>query len=126
MFDAALWSETGGFDWNERFALVLTYRRSFSAEALANRSLLEMSRRGAGDASSLRPLAAPLRACFADVSPGDRITGVSTGRNTARFYLNGRERCEVEWPNFRRSFFGIWLDASGRDRAASDELTGRT
>jgi hypothetical protein len=125
IFDAALWSETGDFDWNEPFALVLTYRRSFSAEALAGRSLSEMSRRGAGDAASLAPLAAPLRACFADVAPGDRITGVSTGGDSARFYLNGRARCEIEWPGFTRAFFGIWLDASGADRAMSNQLTGR-
>lgn len=125
IFDAALWTETGAFRWNEPFALVLTYRRSFSAEALVNRSLYEMSRRGAGDAASLEPLSAPLRACFADVRPGDRITGVSTGRDTARFYLNGRARCEIEWPGFRRAFFGIWLDASGGDRTLSHQLTGR-
>ena len=125
IFDAALWSETGAFAWDTPFALVLTYRRSFSAQALTNRTLFEMSRRGGGDAASLEPLAAPLRECFADIAPGDRITGVSTGTTTARFYFNGRQSCEIEWPGFRRAFFGIWLDASGSGRAMSDQLTGR-
>ena len=125
LFDAALWNETGVFAWDEPFALTLTYRRRFSAQDLTNRTLSEMSGRGAGDAASLAPLAAPLRACFADVTPGDRITGVSTGTNSARFYFNGRQRCEIRWPGFQRSFFGIWLDASGSDQALSNQLKGR-
>lgn len=125
LFDAALWSETGVFAWDEPFALTLTYRRRFSAQDLTNRTLSEMSGRGAGDAASLAPLATPLRACFADVAPGDRITGVSTGTNSARFYFNGRQRCEIRWPGFQRSFFGIWLDASGSDQALSNQLKGR-
>jgi hypothetical protein len=125
LFDAALWNETGVFDWDASFALTLTYRRSFSAQNLTNRTLSEMSGRGAGDAASLEPLAAPLRACFVDVAPGDRITGVSTGANSARFYFNGRQRCEIRWPGFQRSFFGIWLDASGSNRALSNQLKGR-
>jgi hypothetical protein len=125
IFDAALWNETGEFSWDRPFALTLTYRREFSAQTLTNRTLSEMSRRGAGDPAALEPLAAPLRACFADVAPGDRITGISTGRATARFYFNGRQSCEIEWPGFRRAFFGIWLDASGSGQAKSDQLTGR-
>lgn len=125
LFDAALWSETGVFAWDEPFALTLTYRRRFSAQDLTNRTLSEMSGRGAVDAASLAPLAAPLRACFADVAPGDRITGVSTGTNSARFYFNGRQRCDIRWPGFQRSFFGIWLDGAGSDRALSNQLRGR-
>jgi hypothetical protein len=124
LFDAALWAPEGEFSWNGPFALTLTYQRSFSANDLATRTLAEMAQRGSGDASTLGPLQTPLTGCFADVTPGDRITGVSSGPNTARFYFNGRERCELEWPEFRRQFFGIWLDASGSNRALSNQLRG--
>ncbi len=124
VFDAELWAESAAFSWDRPFALSLTYKRSFSARAIVNRTITEMTQRGAGTPQSLEPLRASLQNCFADVRQGDRITGVSTGPNTARFYYNGARRCEVEWTGFRRDFFGIWLDARGSQRAMSAQLRG--
>lgn len=124
VFDASLWTANGAFSWNEPFALTLTYHRSFSARAISNRTIAEMSSRGAGEARALSPLRDRLEACFADVTPGDRITGVSTGPSSARFYFNGERRCDIEWPHFQRRFFGIWLDASGETRHFSAQLRG--
>lgn len=122
LFDAALWSEDGVFSWERPFALTLTYRQAFSSRALVDRTIVEMSRRGG--VSAPERLAALLRACFPDVAPGDRITGLSTGPDSAVFLHNGRQRCAIEWPGFRRAFFGIWLDASGPQRAFSSQLRG--
>lgn len=117
LFNAELWNESGTFSWERPFALSLTYERSARASMLINRSIREMSSRGAGNAQQLAPLRAQLERCFTNVDAGDRFTGVSTGVETATFYLNGAQRCEVRWPNFRRHFFGIWL--AGRDGAAA-------
>lgn len=117
LFDAELWNGSGDFSWEQPFALALTYQRSARAETLVNRSLREMSSRGAGTGRALTPLRAQLERCMPSVARGDRITGVSTGADTARFYFNGAHRCDVRWPGFRRSFFGIWL--AGRDGAAA-------
>lgn len=124
LFQAELWTANGAFSWERPFALSLTYERSIRATSLVNRTLSEMRQRDAGSEASLQSLRAPLTACFADVRTGDRITGISTGPNSARFYLNGAQRCEIEWPNFRRHFFGIWLDASGGQAALSAQLRG--
>jgi hypothetical protein len=124
VFDAELWAERAAFSWERPFAVSLTYQRSIPARAIVNRTITEMTQRGAGTAETLEPLRARLETCFADVRPGDRITGVSTGPNTARFYYNGTRRCEVEWAGFRRDFFGIWLDARGSQRALSQQLRG--
>lgn len=124
VFDAELWAEGAAFSWERPFALSLTYQRSIPARAIVNRTITEMTQRGAGTTQSLEPLRARLQNCFADVRAGDRITGVSTGPNTARFYYNGARRCEVEWTGFRRDFFGIWLDARGSQRALSEQLRG--
>jgi hypothetical protein len=121
IFNAALYAD-GGFSWERPFALTLTYDRSARQSTLLNRSISEMSQRGAGNARALAPLRAQLAQCFPNVARGDRITGVSTGPNTARIYHNGAQRCEVNWPGFRRHFFGIWLD--GRDGRAA-ELSAR-
>lgn len=121
LFDAALWSEDGVFSWERPFALTLTYRQAFSSRSLVNRSLFEMSRRGAPALDRLGEL---LRECFPDVAPGDRITGLSIAPDSAVFLHNGRHSCAIEWPGFRRAFFGIWLDASGSQRHLSSQLRG--
>lgn len=117
LFDAELYATNGDFAWAQPFALSLTYHRSARQSTLLNRTMSEMSQRGAGSVQSLAPLRAQLARCFPNIVNGDRMTGVSTGPNTAVFYHNGAQRCTIEWPNFRRHFFGIWLD--GRDGAAA-------
>lgn len=117
LFNAELFADGGDFSWQRPFALSLTYDRSAQASMLINRSIREMSSRGAGNARTLAPLRVQLERCFTNVNSGDRFTGVSTSNETATFFLNGAQRCEVRWPNFRRHFFGIWL--AGRDGAAA-------
>lgn len=122
VFEAELWSQHQHFSWDRTFALSLTYRRGISVDELVSRSVEGMAERSR--LSSPQALSAALRDCFSDVSPGDRITGVSLDEQTARFYLNGRQRCEIRWPGFRRAFFGIWLEGRGADRAFSTRLRG--
>lgn len=124
LFQAELFAPNGDFSWRRPFALTLTYERSARRATIVNRSIAEMSRRGAGSAEQLSPLRAQLERCFPDVQRGDRVTGVSTSPDAARFYVNGVRRCTVEWPNFRRHFFGIWLDARGGQAAMSARLRG--
>ena len=116
LFDAELYVQGGAFSWERPFALTLSYERAARQSTLLNRTISEMSQRGAGNARTLAPLRAQLERCFPNIARGDRVTGVSTGPNTARFYHNGAHRCDIEWPNFRRHFFGIWL--AGRDGPA--------
>jgi len=117
LFEAELWTSNGAFSWNAPFALTLNYERAARQSTLINRTLSEMSQRGAGNANALAPLRTQLEQCFPNIARGDRVTGVSTGANTAVFYHNGARRCDIEWPGFRRHFFGIWLD--GRDGQAA-------
>lgn len=125
LFNAEAYAAGGEFSWERPFALTLNYQRGARQSTLLNRSISEMTQRGAGNARSLAPLRTQLARCFPDISRGDRVTGVSTGANTATFYYNGAQRCDVQWPGFRRAFFGIWLD--GRDgpaRTMSAQLRG--
>lgn len=126
LFDAALYTESGRFAWNDDFALSLTYKRNAREDVLLNRTIRGMTERGAGDAKALAPLRERLGACYSDVARGDRFTAVSTGPDTARFYLNGKESCTLTWPNLRRDFFGIWLDAKGGQAKLSAQLRGES
>ncbi|MBY0562789.1 MAG: chalcone isomerase family protein [Hyphomonadaceae bacterium] len=126
LFQAELFAAGGDFSWQQPFALTLTYQHSARQSLIINRSIVEMSQRGAGSAQTLAPLRAQLERCFPNVQRDDRITGVSTSADAARFYVNGARSCTVEWPNFRRHFFGIWLDARGGQAAMSARLRGET
>jgi hypothetical protein len=117
LFDAELYAANGAFSWTQPFALSLTYQRSARQSTLVDRTIREMSRRGAGSVQRLAPLRAQLARCFTNVARGDRMTGVSTSPDAAVIYHNGAQRCTIEWPNLRRHFFGIWL--AGRDGQAA-------
>lgn len=127
LFNAELWTESTRFSWDRPFALTLTYERGARGSLLINRSIREMSQRGAGDAEALAPLRAQLERCFPNVSRGDRITGFSPSPDVAQFYFNGAQRCGVRSPGFRRHFFGIWLAGrGGADAEFSARLRGET
>lgn len=125
LYRADLWTPAdGAFSWSQPFALSLTYKRDFSAAELADSSIQEIARVGGVDEAVHAGLEAPLRGCFADVSDGDRITGVSLGADAARFFVNARYTCDIDYPSFSRLFFGIWLDPRSRDPEAARALLG--
>lgn len=122
IFDAELWATQPSFSWDQPFALSLTYQRDVRESSIVTRSVNGMADRVR--IASPERLTALLQTCFTDVRAGDRFTGVSLDEDRARFYLNGRQTCEMSWPGFRRAFFGIWLDGRGDDPAFSARLTG--
>ncbi len=126
LYFAELWAtDATPLDFETPFALALTYTRSFSADELANATIDEITRiSGEGEAhhAPLRPL---LLECFADVEPGDRITGVSETRDRTTFFVNGAQTCAIDHPAFSQQFFGIWLGDGARDPRTRDRLLGR-
>jgi hypothetical protein len=125
LYDAALWTSGPAFSWDEPFALTLKYRRGFSAERLADASIIEMARLTDQDEAMVEPIREALTACFTDVEEDDRITGFAQGPDTAVFFYNGKERCSLEWPGVRKSFFGIWLSSQSRAPDKAEILLGR-
>ena len=93
-------------------ALSLTYQRSVSGQALAERSLEEMQRQVPLSAAQQTEWLAAMQALFVDVFADDRLTGVQLPEQGVRFFLNGRRLGEVADPLFSRRFFGIWLDTA--------------
>lgn len=122
LYDAELRAPSGQFDWQAPFELELTYNRDFKASDLARVSIREMKRMGFPIREA--QLKDKLESCFADVADGDTITGQSVDEDTAKFFLNGAERCTITAPRFREAFFGIWLGEKARYRAAAKRLLG--
>ena len=112
VYDASLWAGPG-FDAQRyeqhRFALELSYLRSFKGSAIAERSLDEMRGIAPINPEQAARWLAAMTELFPDVQRGDRITGVHVPGSGARFYLNGRLRGELADDAFSRLFFGIWL-----------------
>lgn len=112
VYEASLWAPAG-FDAQrfeqQRFALELTYLRSFKGRDIAGRSIDEMRGLATLAPEQAARWQAAMGELFPDVQRGDRLTGVHVPGSGARFYLNGRLRGEVADDAFSRLFFGIWL-----------------
>ena len=106
-------------------ALELTYLRSLSGPAIAQRSVQEMRRSASITADQETRWLAAMQAAFADVRAGDRITGVHTPSVGARFWLNGQARAPIADAEFSRLFFGIWLAGTTSEPAMRTALLAR-
>ena len=119
LYRADLWTSS------DAYALSLTYKRGFSAKELSTASIKEIARMEDARTDLFAALEPKLRACFANVVAGDRITGVSMSADSALFFYNGQQRCSISYPSFRDRFFGIWLGPETRDPTSRDQLLGR-
>jgi len=128
IYDARLWV-TPGFQpaayWLHAFALELVYLRSLGGQAIAQRSLDEMRRSGPLNTEVADRWLATMRKLFPDVAAGDRITGLHSPRQGARFWVNGQSRPAVNDLEFSRAFFGIWLaESTSEPRLRTELLSG--
>lgn len=127
VYRARLWTEPG-FEPQayaaHPFWLELEYARSFTAAAIAQRSLAEMRRQGPIGPEQGRQWQAALQAALPDVRRGDRLLGhYQPGRGVV--FANGvRLLGEVADPEFARRFFGIWLSERTSEPALRAELLG--
>lgn len=128
IYDARLWV-TPGFQaatyWQHAFALELVYLRSLGGQAIAQRSLDEMRRSGPLNTEVADRWLATMRKLFPDVAAGDRITGLHSPGQGARFWVNGQPRPAVNDAEFSRAFFGIWLaESTSEPRLRTELLSG--
>jgi hypothetical protein len=107
------------------FALELNYARSLTGRLIAERSLKEMQRQGKLQPQQETAWLEAMEAAFVDVKAGDRITGLHTPAQGARFWFNGQPRPGVPDAEFSRLFFGIWLSDATSEPTMRAELLGR-
>jgi hypothetical protein len=125
IYRAYLWTPEGSaFDRNKPHALDIEYLRNFTAKALAERSIDEMRAQGVGSDTVYPKWLSEMQRVFADVKPGDRITGVVTATKASKFFHNGNLRGEVNDAAFTEAFFGIWLNENTSEPAFRKLLLG--
>ena len=108
------------------FALELSYFRALSGQRIAERSLQEMQRQLSLDAAQQRAWLDAMLQAFPDVAAGDRITGLNTPGQGARFWHNGQSRPGVADAAFSRCFFGIWLSEASSEPTVRAQLLGQS
>ncbi|MDH0095323.1 chalcone isomerase family protein [Pseudomonas sp. GD04158] len=126
VYNAKLWSPSAKVDFDQPFALELTYRRNISRDTLVDTSLDEIRRIDAQALQAGREAewARQMRQAFVDVQDGTRITGVYLPGEGCRFYVDGQLQHVVDDPEFARAFFSIWLDPQTRSPKLRAALLG--
>ncbi len=112
VYDSRLWVAPGFKTMQyaqHPFALELSYLRSLSGTAIAERSIKEMRRVGAILPEQEARWLKAMQEAFPDVKAGDRIVGLNMPGAGARFWYNGQSRPSIADAEFSRYFFGIWL-----------------
>ena len=128
LYDASLCTmslkKEEAFDMEEPFVLALDYRRKFSSEQITKAGIHEMARFARKEKEAFADIKPIFLECFPDVVKGDTIIAISESETKAKFYYNGEMSCEVDYPEFRNLFFGIWLGTETRVPKQAAQLKG--
>lgn len=95
---------------SQEFALELKYQRSFSGEAIANRTVEEMKNLGIADAQATS-WGKELTSIFPNVDPGQTITAIYIPKQGTSFFYESKKLAQIQGADFAKAFFGIWLDS---------------
>lgn len=128
IYDSRLWVAPGfkaSAFAQSPLALELTYLRSLSGKAIAERSLKEMQRSGKFTTEQEQRWLSAMMDTFPDVNNGDRLTGMHVPGVGARFWLNGQPRATIRDAEFSRYFFGIWLSEATSEPQMRANLLAR-
>lgn len=124
IYSAALFTNGGSqFDWAAPFALELSYEQTIGRDKLLSATLSEMQRMEGAQADH-SAIIDKLTTCFRDVARGDRIVALAEAADRVGFWYNGTQTCQVQHPNIRDRFLGIWLSDASRFPKLSRQLRG--
>ena len=122
VYDANLYR--GAAKDSQEFALELKYQRSFSGEAIANRTAEEMKNLGITDAQATS-WGKELANILPNVEPGQTIAAVYIPRQGTSFFYEGKRLSQIQGADFAKAFFGIWLDSKTSVPKLRAELLGQ-
>jgi hypothetical protein len=109
-YDASLWTDAPQWSMNDRFALTIAYKMSFTREELVESTIEEMQKVAPGlSRETLAQFASSLAKAYPNVKSGDRITALHEPGKPVRLFHNGTMTSQIDDPGFAEPFFGIWL-----------------
>lgn len=129
IYEASLWLPAeAGTSWSaHRLVLSLQYRRNFSAQDIAQRSLQEMLRQGPLADALAQQWQRQLTEALSDVRPGERLTAVYDPHKGLRFWHHAqrsRVSGQIDDRALAHKFLGIWLSESTSAPALRQALLG--
>jgi hypothetical protein len=104
--------------------LELTYARKLYGHLIAARSVDEIKKQGLGTPQQHEQWLESMKAVFPDVGANDRLTGIYTPGQGARFLFNGAPIKSIDDPEFSKAFFSIWLSPKTSEPALRSALIG--
>jgi hypothetical protein len=129
IYEASLWLPVeAGTSWStHRLVLSLLYRRNFSAQEIAQRSVQEMQRQGPLSDAVVQQWQRQLTEALSDVRPGERLTAVYDPQKGLRFWHHAQRMrlCgQIDDRALAHKFLGIWLSESTSAPALRQALLG--
>jgi hypothetical protein len=106
------------------FALELRYQKSFTGNAIANRSVDEMKKLGIPD-SQAQTWGKQLTAMLPNVESGQTLTAIYLPKQGTTFYFDGKSVGQIAGSEFPKAFFGIWLDPKTSAPKLREQLLGQ-
>ena len=122
VYDANLYR--GAAKDSQEFALELKYQKSFSGEAIANRTADEMKNLGVSDTQAAA-WGKELASILPNVEPGQTIAAVYIPKQGTSFFYEGKKISQIQGADFAKAFFGIWLDSKTSAPKLRTELLGQ-
>jgi hypothetical protein len=122
VYDANLYR--GATKDSQEFALELRYQKSFSGEAIANRTVDEMKNLGIAEAQATS-WGKELANTFPNVEPGQTITAIYIPKQGTSFFYEGKKISQIQGADFAKAFFGIWLDSKTSAPKLRADLLGQ-
>jgi hypothetical protein len=122
VYDANLYR--GATKDSQEFALELKYQRSFSGEAIANRTAEEMKNLGVSDTQAIA-WGKELASILPNVEPGQTIAAVYIPKQGTSFFYEGKKIAQIQGTDFAKAFFSIWLDSNTSVPKLRTELLGQ-
>ena len=128
IYDARLWAspQFAAADFGAHpLALELTYHRTFTGAAIAQRSIDEIERQGELTPAQAQRWQKALVALLPDVQPGDRLTGLYQPGQGMRLWRDQQALGAIDDAELARRFFGIWLSPRTSEPGLRSALLAR-
>jgi hypothetical protein len=122
VYQVTLWAASNRWKPEEPHALDLEANRAISTNQLTDAGMNEMTRLGIGSSQQRQAWRRELERVLPAVNRGDQVVVFCAPSHKTFFFYNGRERGEIDDPDFGTAFFGIWLDPRTNNPALRKSL----
>lgn len=122
VYQVTLWAASNRWKPEEPHALDLESNRAISTDQLTDAGMNEMTRIGVGTSQQRQAWRRELERVMPAVNRGDQVVVFCAPSHKTFFFYNGRERGEIDDPDFGAAFFSIWLDPRTNNPALRKSL----